>query len=219
MRKVRRLMSLGLMLGALLAAPAQGEQPPVGEGDYLVLAISWTPSWCALEGAARGAARCADGAGAGWMVHGLWPQFEAGDWPEFCDSPHPAPARRLLREMRDIMGSDGLAGHQWRKHGSCSGQSPGAYFAQTRAAFEALQFPPTLTPDDAMLHTRPDALLEAFRAANPGLQADMAVLTCRAGLAQEIRICLTQALAPRPCDARLRARACGAREVRLPPPP
>ena len=34
------------------------------------------------------------------------------------------------------MPSMGLIGHQWRKHGSCSGLSQKAYLDTTRAAFE-----------------------------------------------------------------------------------
>jgi len=197
--------------------PSQPVQPArANEEGYLILAISWTPSWCAVEGAARGAERCAPGADAGWLVHGLWPQYAQGGWPEFCDSPHDGPSRAQTAAMVDIMGSGGLAFHQWRKHGTCTGLSPEVYFAATRAAFEHLTMPARVTASAEDLRKSPDALLEAFRAANPGIGADMAILTCRDGMAQEIRLCLDNELAPRRCDDQLLSRTCRARSVRLP---
>ncbi len=183
---------------------------------YLLLAISWTPSWCVHEGDARGAARCADGADTGWLVHGLWPQHDAGGWPEFCDTPHPGPSRAETAAMIDIMGSDGLAFHQWRKHGTCTGLSSQTYFDQTRAAFAALSLPEF---DAAGAQITPSDLLARFRAANPEVDTDMAILTCRDGMAQEIRLCMTHDLEPRACDAALLERNCRARSVRLPPRP
>ncbi|MGY6548590.1 MAG: ribonuclease T2 family protein [Roseinatronobacter sp.] len=186
------------------------------DGDYLLLALSWTPSWCAVEGAARGAARCAPGADAGWLVHGLWPQHEQGGWPEFCDTAHSGPSRAQTAAMVDIMGSGGLAAHQWRKHGSCSAQDPASYFAATRAAFAAIDWPETLIALDRPRQLAPEALLAAFRATNPAIGPDMAIVTCRDGLAQEIRICLTADLTPRRCDASVLARGCRAGSLTLP---
>lgn len=196
-----------------------GAPAPLGQDQYLVLAVSWTPSWCAVEGDARGAARCAPGAGSSWLVHGLWPQYQAGGWPEFCDSPHPAPSRAQTAAMVDIMGDGGLAAHQWRKHGSCMGLDADAYFATTRRAFEALVLPETISAQTTEMRTTPAALLAAFRAANPAFAEDMAVLTCRDGLAQELRLCLDAGLRPQSCDADLLARACRARSVTLPARP
>ncbi len=186
---------------------------------YLILALSWTPSWCAIEGAARGAERCAPGADTGWLVHGLWPQFDAGGWPEFCDTPHPGPTRAQTAAMIDIMGSDGLALHQWRKHGTCSGWTAQDYFDQTRAVFAQVTFPEPISPAGAGLHLSPEDLMAPFRAANPGLGPDEAILTCRDGMAQEIRLCVTHDLIPRPCDAGVLSRHCRARSVHLPPRP
>jgi ribonuclease T2 len=197
----------------------QGADERPGADGYYVLAVSWTPSWCAQEGTARGDARCAPGAGKGWLVHGLWPQHEDGGWPEFCASSHAAPEAALLASMHDVMGSEGLAAHQWRKHGTCSGLSPTAYFAQTRMAFEALEMPDAIRARDNALRMTSAEILSAFRGANPSYQADMVVLTCRNGAAQELRLCLTRDLSPKACDAELLARGCRTRELRLPAKP
>lgn len=212
----------GLMIFAVLialfwqqTAQTQGSDA-AGQGDYLVLAISWTPSWCAGTGDARGDARCATGSGAGWLVHGLWPQYESGGWPEFCETPQPGPSRAQTVAMVDIMGSDGLALHQWRKHGTCSGQSPADYFDKTRAAFAKVHLPEQMRSQNGRTRITPADLLADFRAANPAIGDDMAILTCRDGMAQEIRLCLTHDLPPRPCDSDLLGRTCRARNVALP---
>ena len=209
----------GLLDGSGVGLPERIAPPEVATAKegYLILAVSWTPSWCAAEGDARAAPRCAPGAGSGWLVHGLWPQHETGGWPEFCDTPHPAPRPELLEGMVDIMGAAGLAAHQWRKHGSCSGLEPAEYFARTRAAFAALDFPAALDPAQAGQGHTPEALRAAFRAANPAFGPDSLILTCRAGMAQELRVCLTHAGVPRACDAGVLARGCTARHLTLPP--
>jgi ribonuclease T2 len=205
-----------LIIGWLLVPPREDVTAPDG---YLVLALSWTPSWCALEGAARNDARCDSGSGAGWLVHGLWPQHIQGGWPEFCDTDHIAPSRTALQGMVDIMGSAGLARHQWAKHGSCSGWDAQEYFAQTRAAFSGLAFPQAISARGQPQRAAPDALLAEFRAANPQFGPDMVTLTCRAGMAQEIRVCLSHDLQPRHCDDGLLSRGCNARSVTLPAQP
>jgi ribonuclease T2 len=185
---------------------------------YLVLAVSWTPSWCAAEGDARGDDRCDRGAGTGWLVHGLWPQNDDGTWPEFCDSPHAAPSRNLTRGMEDIMGSAGLAAYQWRKHGSCSGLSPEAYFQATRAAFAAIRLPAAEALSRAGQDTRlrPDALLDRLRRDNPAIEADMAIATCQGGMLREVRVCLSHDLTPVRCDDVVLGRECRADTTRLP---
>ncbi|MCH8467791.1 MAG: ribonuclease T [Roseinatronobacter sp.] len=209
------LAMAALGLAGWVLSPRATPEAAATDG-YLVLAVSWTPSWCASEGDDRKAARCAPGAGAGWLVHGLWPQHDSGGWPEFCPTDHPTPTSANLRAMEDIMGASGLAAHQWRKHGSCTNLAPAQYFEQTRRAFAALDFPPSLRAEGRAQRIRPDDLMAEFRAANPGIGPDMAVLTCRAGQAQELRLCLRHDLTPRRCDDALLARACRAGQVELP---
>ncbi len=61
---------LFVMLWAM-AARAEGERAP--DFDYYVLSLSWSPTWCALEGDTRGSPQCDEAADYGWVLHGLWP--------------------------------------------------------------------------------------------------------------------------------------------------
>ena len=193
---MHRLIILLLMLAGI--ARAEGER--AGDFDYYVLSLSWSPNWCARDGDAREADQCRSGQGYGWILHGLWPQYETG-WPSNCPSSFRAPSRRETSEMVDIMGSSGLAWHQWNKHGSCSGLSSADYFALSRQAFGQITRPPVLRKLDRTIRLPASVIEEAFLAENPQLHADMLTVTCKSNQIQEVRICLTKDLTPRECGA------------------
>ncbi len=178
------------------AAWAEGER--AGDFDYYVLALSWTPSWCALEGDARGSSQCDAGQGHGFTLHGLWPQYEEG-WPSFCANAARPPSRAETEAMTDIMGSSGLAWHQWRKHGSCTGLSARDYFRLSRLAHDRVNRPEVLRRLDREVRLPATVIEEAFLEENPGLSGDMITVTCRDGRVQEVRLCLTRDLEPRAC--------------------
>jgi ribonuclease T2 len=195
---------LSILLALLTLPLAASAQHKAGDFDYYVLALSWSPTWCALTGDARVAAQCE--ADHGWILHGLWPQYDRG-WPDHCDTPHPPPSRALNRTMADIMGSAGLAAHQWRKHGSCTGLPAARYHALARDAYQRVTRPATLRRMSAPTRLPARAVERAFLDANPGWTADMLTITCRAGRIAEARLCLDRDLEPRACSADV-ARDC-----------
>jgi len=190
MRMMTRLTAV-LLLATL---PARADR--AGVFDYYVLSLSWQPTWCATEGRARGAAEC-DRAH-GWVLHGLWPQYHRG-WPAHCQTTHPPPSRAMTGGMADIMGSPGLAWHQWKKHGTCSGLSAADYFALSRRAWDQVNRPVVLRKLDRPVKLPARVVEEAFLKTNPGWERDMLTITCRAGRIQEARLCLSKALEPVPC--------------------
>lgn len=194
-------------------ASAQGERS--GDFDYYVLALSWTPTWCAIEGDDRASPQCAPGQGFGFTLHGLWPQYDEG-WPSFCPTTASPPSRAMTAGMADIMGSSGLAWHQWRKHGSCSGLTAEQYFRLSRLAYERVQQPAVLRQLDRVVRLPAEVVEEAFLEENPGLSDEMLTVTCREGRVQEVRICLTRGLEPRACAADV-ARDCTLRDALFAP--
>lgn len=190
---MRMLLALLLVAGV---ARAEGEA--AGEFDYYVLSLSWTPSWCAIEGDARESEQCDPGQGYGFTLHGLWPQYERG-WPSYCPTSERAPSRAMTADMIDIMGSSGLAWHQWRKHGVCSGLSAADYYALSREAYERVTRPDLLRQLDREVRLPAAVIEEAFLEANPALAPDMLTVTCRDRRIQEVRVCLTRDLEPRLC--------------------
>lgn len=200
----------------LAASPAAGGEDRAGHFDHYVLALSWSPSWCRAEGEARGADQCDPDHDHGFVLHGLWPQHRRG-WPEYCRTQAGDPSRAETVAERDLFGSAGAAWHQWKKHGRCSGLGPGAYFDLARSAFDAVARPAFLGRLDEATRVEPDALEAAFLAANPALDADEIIVTCREGLIREVRICLDKRLVPRRCTAEVLDDTCAAHNAVLPP--
>ncbi len=192
-----------LVLFMLFATPARAQdraQDVAGEFDYYVLALSWSPNWCALEGDDRGSPQCADSADFGWVLHGLWPQYEVG-WPERCRTGFSEPSRSQTGAIADIMGTPGLAWYQWNKHGVCAGLPPGQYYDLARAAYDLVIRPPVFERLDRSVNLPASVVEDAFLADNPGLRREQITITCDGGYIQEARICLTRDLEFRRCGA------------------
>ena len=187
-----------LLLFLLWASTALADGERAGKFDYYVLALSWSPTWCALKGDARNSPQCDAAADYGWVLHGLWPQYHRG-WPAHCPTAERPPTRTMTEEMTDIMGSSGLAWYQWKKHGSCSGLSAPAYYALARDAYESLTRPDVFRKLKDPVKLPASVVEQAFLKANPGLEPDMLTITCRSGRIQEARLCLSKSLDPVPC--------------------
>ncbi len=195
-------LSAAALVAALFAAaaPALAEGEQAGEFDYYVLALGWSPSFCALEGDARREDQCDPRHDHSFTLHGLWPQNERG-WPSYCHTAQRDPARRETAAMADIMGSGGLAWHEWKKHGRCSGLPAADYLAAARAAYAAVTIPPVFAGLDRDVTLPARVVEEAFLEANPGLTPQGITITCEAGMIREARICLTRDLEFRACGA------------------
>lgn len=208
------------LIAALLAAlilvppPAGAEGERAGDFDYYILSLSWSPGWCAREGDERQALECRTGADRGFTLHGLWPQYDFG-WPSWCHSGGRDPGRADAALMTDIMGSLGLVRHEWRKHGTCSGLDADAYFELSRRAYESIALPGVLEDLDRDVTLPASVVEDAFIEANPDLDRNAITITCKQGMIEEARICLTRDLEPRPCglDAQ---RDCRMRDALMP---
>jgi ribonuclease T2 len=201
--RLARALLASLAILAVSGAAGQGRREfrasPPGTFDYYILALSWSPTFCVFEGGARNEDQCAPGRRLGFVVHGLWPQLERGRLEDCGDFQRP-PSRPALEEARGVFPSEGLARHEWRRHGTCSGKSPTEYFGDVRRARERLRLPEEFrNPERERTMSRRE-VERAFAEANPGLRADTIALACRRGRLQEVRVCF---------EADLRAfRAC-----------
>ena len=183
----------------LLANPIAA-QDIAGAFDYYVLSLSWSPSWCALEGDSRQSPQCDEAEDHGWILHGLWPQYERG-YPQDCNSRFRNPSRRDTAEMADIMGTSGLAWHQWNKHGRCTGLSSDDYYALSREAYGEITRPEVFRKLDRSITLPASVVEDAFLQANPDMTADNITITCKRDYIQEARICLTRDLDLRRCGS------------------
>lgn len=198
-----RLRDSALLIGLLGLAGCT----PGNDFDFYVLALSWSPAFCAAEGADASPSQCTANEDYRLIVHGLWPQFENG-WPEYCDSSEPdfVPSS-IVNETFDIMPSAGLVGHQWRKHGSCTNLSHEDYFSTLRSAWNRIEIPRPFNDLRSSIDISPEDAAEAFMTANPGLVSDGIAIICNEGYLREIRLCLTTDLEFRSCPE-VAARSC-----------
>lgn len=181
-----------------LALPVWAENDRAGVFDYYVMSLSWSPNWCALEGDARRSPQCDDSQDHGWILHGLWPQYHRG-FPSYCNTTERPPSRSMTAQMSDIMGTSGLAWHQWKKHGTCTGLSAAGYYALSREAYATVVRPPVFRKITKRMKLPASVIEEAFLQANPGFERDGITITCQNGMIQEARICLSRDLKPVPC--------------------
>lgn len=214
--------SAAILTASFAALPAmaqdRGNSRP-GEFDFYVLSLSWSPSYCALEGPRANKQQCGATRPYGFVVHGLWPQNEWG-YPANCQYDNARSRgsfvpRPIVSSVSDIMPSSGLVAHQWRKHGSCSGLSQNDYFATVRQGYERVNIPPSLRNLTSSRRVDPMLVEKAFVTANPGMKPDGISVSCKKNYLQEVRICMTKDLKFRACE-QIDANACRSRSVMLP---
>jgi len=171
-----------------------------GSYDYYVMALSWSPTYCQAHPDEE--EQCGH-KGYGFVLHGLWPQYEGGNGPQRCAS-DAEPDRRTVAQALAFMPSRRLVNHEWRTHGTCSGLDPAAYFQLADRAFASLQVPTELKAPRRDVQTTADDLRAALKRANPALRDDMLSLHCSQGELVEVRLCLDKDLALRRCGKRMR---------------
>jgi len=137
----------------ILAALAVTVVSATAHADDYVLALSWEPAFCAIkasDGHVDDRPECSQINGtystANLILHGLWPQPESnsycdvpasvsqfdkpGLWDKLPPVPYtdPSTPKQLLAYMPGIQSY--LDRHEWTKHGTCSKQTPDAYFTK-----------------------------------------------------------------------------------------
>jgi ribonuclease T2 len=204
----------------LLCAAASGHGHPdrpieamPGVFDYYLMSLSWSPSYCETHGDET--EQCG-ARGYGFVLHGLWPQFRDGTWPEHCRA-HAWPDDAIVQHVLAFMPSRTLIEHEWRTHGACSGLDPRAYFDLADRAFGSIAIPPALTTPASPPHLSAEEIVQAFEQANPGLDERMIGVDCREGAELvEVRVCLSKGdLTPQPCGGGVR-NTCRYGKLRIP---
>jgi ribonuclease T2 len=186
-----------------------------GTFDYYLLSLSWSPAFCLGD---PGAAECGGPRRFGFIVHGLWPQFEKG-WPENCNVHEQVPDS-VVTDISDLMPARGLVYHEWSAHGTCSGLSPAGFFALIRRAYNGIVIPAALVGTSQAVEESPAAISAAFLRANPKLSAQSIVVTCsgqQSPRLREVHICLDRELNSRACSADAARGSCRSATLTVPP--
>jgi len=198
--------------------PGGGRRGEPGRFDFSVLALSWSPSFCAAS-AERSPGRtpdqqCSSGRPFAFVVHGLWPQYERG-FPSNCQVPAPRLYRGIVDAHLDLMPSPRLIFHEWDTHGTCSGLSAQGYFDRVRQAREAVKIPQDYEALAKPAMVSPGDVAAAFLKANPSLPKDAVTITCSSRWLSEVRICMNKDLTFRDCPE-LARRSCRRDRVFMP---
>jgi ribonuclease T2 len=199
--------------GATVAPPLGAGGDSQGNFDFYVLSLSWSPGFCATGGR-KSSGQCDVGSGLGFVVHGLWPQYEHG-FPSDCSPDRPV-SQIALEQARGLYPDMGLARYEWRKHGTCSGKSPSAYFADVRRARAAITVPSDLQQPSQDLVVSPRELMTNFIGSNAGLRPDMIAIGCRASTLEEVRICFSKDLRSFRSCPEVSRETCRASQIQVP---
>lgn len=147
----------------------QGQTGTPGQFDYYLLTLSWAPEFCHGHGDSP---EC-QGKHFGFVVHGLWPQYTSGGWPQTCST---GPGLADPSTITDIMPDPSLVAHEWAKHGTCSGLDANGYFKAVRQAFTSIHVPAKFSAPSEQFLITPADVKDAFVQANPQLsREDMTV--------------------------------------------
>jgi len=193
-----------------------------GKFDYYTLVLSWSPTHCVTAVPGRDEAQCArnDGLHYGFVLHGLWPQYEKG-YPAACPiGRKPFVPQPVISSMLDIMPARGLVIHEYKLHGTCSGLDPAEYYSLARKLFTRIRVPERYSNPFETQFVSPRQIVGEFMRANPGLTPQMIVVSCAGpgNRLRDVRICVNKEGAPRACGENESQRSlCRADQMHVPP--
>jgi ribonuclease T2 len=204
-RMLFRIATL-IALGSIATVALQAKKPkpqPKPAFSYYLLVLSYAPDFCDQANVDKDPRECGAGKNIGFVVHGLWPQYETKQngkfGPENCGGSPPAAS--LVQTMLKYFPTESLIAHEWSTHGTCSGLSADDYMAAVRKARDSVKIPPALTPTTKQTLQSTDIAADVAQA-NPSFPKTAFRSTCYSAAShelQEVRICLNKDLSPRAC--------------------
>lgn len=174
------------------AAPAD-----FADFDYFVLALSWAPDFCASNNDPQ---ECTIGKKLGFVLHGLWPQYNAG-YPSSCTN-EDLPGE-VKAQYPGLYPNDKLYSHEWKKHGTCSGLTPQGYLSLSKQIKEAVAIPAAYKNPPEPFRVTTAELKDAFILANPGYSEDNLAPSCSGSgrFLSELYVCFAKDSSPTSCGS------------------
>ena len=201
---------------------AKPQQHVAGKFDYYTLVMSWSPTHCSNAEVGRDEQQCSrfDGLRYGFVLHGLWPQYERG-YPEACRTARkPFVPQPVINSMLDIMPSGGLVIHEYKLHGTCSGLEPADYYGLARRLFSRVRIPDRFNNPFETQFMAPQEVESEFLHANPWMRPEMIVIGCSGpgNRLRDVRVCLSRDGQGRACgDNENPRKLCRANQMHVPP--
>jgi ribonuclease T2 len=151
----------------------------------------------------------------GLVVHGLWPQYDNGKWPQDCAGTPPV-ASATVDHMMPIMPGKQLIQHEWSKHGTCSGLAMSDYFGAIEKLYNGLNVPEDFKKPSDTANTSPADIEKEFADANNAPQGAFRV-SCPQNEFSAVEICLSKDLQYMACPATMKE--CKAGQIKVRPVP
>lgn len=179
--------------------------------DFYLLVLSWSPDYCATNGN-DDPQQCSIGKKLGFVLHGLWPQYNQG-YPSDCSNvklPNDVKAK-----FPGLYPSDSLYTHEWEKHGTCTGLSPEQYLALSKQLKESVAIPAAYRAPEQPFRTTTAQLKKDFIAATPALSESALAIQCSGSgrFLQELQVCFSLDGKPIACSREVQndaAKSCQA---------
>jgi ribonuclease T2 len=173
----------------------------LSEFDYFVLALSWSPDYCATNGN-NDPQQCSLGKKLDFVLHGLWPQYDQG-YPSNCSN-EKMPGS-VKAQFPGIYPNDKLFDHEWEKHGTCTGLTPMEYLQVGKALKESVIIPSEFRSPENPFRTNPDQLKALFAQANLGFSEASIEVSCSSSgrYLKEIYVCFSLEGSATACSAEM----------------
>ena len=174
-------------------------EEPAGNFDFFVLALSWSPDYCASNGNID-PNQCSIGKKLGFVLHGLWPQNNQG-YPSNCSNE--ILPLDVKTQFPSLYPSLNLYDHEWEKHGTCSGLSPQQFLSLSKRLKESVVIPSAFKAPESPFRTTTNKLIKEFKIVNPSYSvASIAVICSGSGrYLKEVYVCFSKEGQPTVCSS------------------
>ena len=175
------------------------QQSQSGDFDYYLLSLSWSPAFCSSKAGQKPEKQLQCHGHYGFVVHGLWPQYSKGKYPQNCGPEAHVPEEVAVIALQSVPpmppGDEALIDHEWRAHGTCSGLEMKQYFTAIKLAANKIAIPAELGEPKQPVRENFNTIVKWFMDSNQGLQKQMLeVITDKYHNLTEVRICFDKQL-------------------------
>jgi len=198
--KQRKWLGLSLLASCLALltgfAVAQSNNK---DFDYYVLVLSWSPDFCATNRNAANESQCSIGRKYGFVLHGLWPQFEKG-YPADCNVEQ---IPKNIKNKCEVFPSMKLCQHEWEKHGTCSNLGAAGYLDFTAQLKNNVVIPDAYKTPDKTFRINTAQLKTDFIGKNAGFSPESIAPYCSGSgrFLKEVFFCYDKGGKSRACSA------------------
>ena len=170
--------------------------------DFYMLALSWSPDYCAESGN-NDPQQCSIGKKLGFVLHGLWPQYNQG-YPSNCTNEKLPDS--VQAKFPGLYPSTSLYDHEWEKHGTCTGLTPEQYLTLSKRLKESVAIPNTYRSPEQPIRVTATQLKKEFVTSNPTMTEQGLAINCSGSgrFLSELYVCFTPDGAPTPCSREIR---------------